>query len=273
MLTQEEKTEMQREKKALQNSISNQESQKEQLYLQNKEKVDLRNSKSSKASTFTALMVISLIAALIGLIFFDGTIKILLIAIGAVLGVAFFIFRVKPAKEVKALSSDLAEYDKTVFSINSKINKEKSRMAQIDMAFKVDQTEQQYSQYIKNHICVYVGESSSWASEPKEKAEHYSNPRETKIYIDGIEYGSSESPFAAFEVTPGPHVVKMEGYTKFGGVDRFVESKAIQVKVGESSAYLFFHWSFYQSNKGLADALLAYKYENIYSFLEDIHKL
>lgn len=134
-----------------------------------------------------------------------------------------------------------------------------------------------YNEYASNHICVYVGASLSpgfWSSNPQEKADRYSPVRDTLVYIDGIEYGSASQPFGAFEVTPGPHVVKVKGYYNCAGIDKWMESKAIQVKVTDKSAFMFFHWNFYRvkGKVGLEDCLFVRTYDNVIGFLLDTHQ-
>ena len=133
------------------------------------------------------------------------------------------------------------------------------------------------TEYNQNHICVYMGYSTSkgfFNQKVQETSDSYFDIDDVVVYIDGIEYGgSTEAPFCAFAVSPGYHVVKVVGYKKFGGrLDRYIESKAQQVNVTDKSAFLFYHWNFYSNSKGLNNELFVKTFDNVNDFLRYTHQ-
>lgn len=272
MLTNQEKEAMRAQILEHRQNISTFKSEKDKLYSENKDKVDLRSKKQTLASALFVLAMVFFGIGLFCLLFLDDLLMILPPIIGGAIGVAILVIRTKPVKIIKELTASLTEYDAKVAEIDGKISSENGKIGCIEYELERDATERRYEQYLTNHICIYIGRSSTLKDKPLEKADFYSNIAESKVYVDGIEYGSVSAPFTAFEVTPGNHIVKIEGYDKVGGVDRIIESKAQQVKVTDKSVFMFYHWCTYNSSKGTADALSLNTYDNIHSFLTDTHK-
>lgn len=279
MLTTEELTSLQSKKKELNAKIEKKEEEKETLYKQNATKVDIRTKKMSQCSRLMTLAWIALIVGIVGLLFFKGIAMIATPIVGVVAFVILLIMRNAPKKIVEELSRELSEYDSAVAAIDRDIADYSSKRSEIDYALDKDATEKKYAEYAENHICVYAGTSTSASltnGKPQETANHYQALNTVTVFIDGVEYGNTSQPFAAFEVTPGNHVVKITGYYRFGGksgVDRYVESVAQQVKTTNKSAFIFYHWNFYNTDKGLRDALYLKIYDNPFDFLKDTHQI
>ena len=274
MLTLEERTELEQKRLEWKEAISAKESKKNELYQDNKENVDTRKKKSSACTAFMTLGVISLIVGVIGLLFFDGIAFIATPIAGVVLFVLFIVLRLKPAKAVKALNAELKDYDGKVNEILGEITTIRGYISEIDYKLERDACERKWAEYNEGHICVYVGTSTNKLSDSKshETASHYAPVYDVVVFIDGIEYGGTKKPFGAFEVTPGNHVVKIKAYYNFGGVDKYLESKAKQVKVADKSQFIFYHWTFYNNGKGLVDDLYVKVFDNPYDFLVHTHQ-
>ena len=268
MLTKEQVNAYKEQQAAFNSQIDSKKLDKASLYNDNKDKVDLRDKNLKKAK---ACVITALIAAAVGVICF--LIKNYLIAaLGIALFVTFIVLRSKPAKSAKELSKELSVYDNQVKIINREISAIRTQLEPINAALARNSIEEKYAEYSKNHICVYVGQSyAALKDKPTERASYYEKVDQVTVYIDGIEYGDVRAPFAAFEVTPGPHVIKIECLTRFAGkVVKEVSSKSRQIKVNDS-VYIFYHWNFYSSN--IYDELFFRSYDNVYDFLVDTHQL
>ncbi|MBQ8747905.1 MAG: hypothetical protein IJZ08_08585 [Clostridia bacterium] len=278
MLTESEIQELLEQKKSLQGKINAKEKEKKALYEANKEKLDERSAHQKKAGLFQTLGILCAIVGVIALLFVGNTVlKILLAVIGIGGFVGLFILRAGPLAQVKVLSVDLADCDQAEAQINDDIGEAEKEISNINESLEAYEMEKKYEQYTRGHICVYLGWSFDAKSKtPKESANYYMDPLETKVYIDGIEYGSTEKPFAAFEVTPGPHVVKISAVMLFGGANGTpyrVESKAHQVKVTDKSVFMFYHWSFCPGKGFCHHDLFLKSYDNVHSFLSATHNL
>ena len=271
MLTEKEIQSYEDKLSALNLQIEKREEDKEILYCDNKEKVDLRSVFAKKAGAFLTLAIISLVVAIIGIF-----INYIITGISGAAFIVFLVLRSKPAKSEKELSSELAAYDNNVKKLDGEIAKIKNEMELINAVLERNRYLEQFSVYEKNHICIYVGQSDSGMlkEKPQETASRYDSVDQVKVFIDGIEYGDISEPFGAFEVTPGPHVVKIECMTQYGSkVIRTVTSKAQQVKISDGSVFIFYHWNFYWKNSYLCDALFLKTYDNVYDFLVDTHQI
>ncbi len=273
MLTQEELNALQAEKSKLESRINEIKSEKSKLYEENKDNVDLRNKKRSLHKMLIILGILSLIA---GVVLGITALPVVGYILGIAIAVILFILSIKPQKIVREISKDLADYDNKMDELDRQVYAISSRLDSILYELKKDNIIRKYEKYAENHICVYVGMSQSRGidnAKPQETASHYDDIYTVNVYIDGIEYGTVDAPFAAFEVTPGPHVVKIEGVHRFGGkIDKYIESSTKQVKVSPDSKFLFYHWNFYFNN-GLNQALYISEYDNVCDFLENTHQL
>lgn len=253
----------------LKDQIKEHEKEKDTLYRDNKEKVDIRDDFAKKASIFLTLSIISLIVAIIGIF-----INIVITVIGGALFVTFLVLRSKPLKAEKEYSAELTDYDNNVKKLDNAIAEINNKIKSINAVLERNEYEVKYSAYEKNHICVYVGSSSTFG-DPKETASCYDIVDEVKVYIDGIEYGDISKPFGAFEVTPGSHIVKIECMTTRSGskIIHTISSKAQQVKVTDGSVFIFYHWNFSAQSDHLAQTLFLKTYDNVYDFLVDTHQI
>ena len=276
MLTPEERKELEEKQLKWQKEHSVQKEKERKLYEANKEKVDERRKKESASNALMAIGWIFLAIGVIGLLFFDGIACVVAPIVGAVLFALFLVLRLKPIKAVKALTAELTEYDSKNAEITGELNTIQGHIFSIEDRLKRDACERRWAEYNEGHVCVYVGTSTSKGTisdgKPQETADHYADVADVVVYIDGIEYGGTQKPCGAFEVTPGNHVVKIVAHYNFGGVDKYVESKATQVKISDKSAFLFYHWNFYKHGSGIAEDLYLKTFDNPYDFLVHTHQ-
>lgn len=275
MLTEAKLNSLLKEQKELEDAYDALDKKHEDLCANNKDNCDARENARKSKGRMSFLAALSLIAAIVGyFIIAEGMLKFLIPVAGAVLFVISLILRSGSAKKEKELSVVLTDFDNAAKRFREEKSEISNKLASIKKDLKIHEKEKQYQEYEGNHVCVCIG----WSWDNKPTSSKYTHPSGTLVYIDEIEVGCTKKPFEAFYVEPGVHAVKMYAREVLVGRNlstETIKSTARQVKVTEEkSAYLLYHWSFYErSDRTTGSKLYIIEYDNMGDFLEAIHAL
>ena len=182
----------------------------------------------------------AILAWIAGIIFIQKT--ILLLVICGIVGVGLIILSQSKNKKIKEISAELAEIDLEIQKIRSAISKldeeirnNNRQIKDIDKELETLYAKKKMEDYLdlykKGHIFIHAAEYGDLGKSPL---------RQNRLYIDDHDYGYVNLPFAKYELSPGPHIVKI----KYSYGDYVYTSQAVQVNVDNCSKLIAYKFTY-----------------------------